>query len=59
MRMSHSFAKTLRQAPAEAESASHRLILRAGLATPLAAGVYTYLPIGLRVLDKIEAVVRD
>lgn len=59
MRMSRLFAKTLRQAPAEAESASHKLLLRAGLATPLAAGVYTYLPIGLKVLGRIEAIVRE
>jgi prolyl-tRNA synthetase len=59
MRMSRMFAKTLRQAPAEAESASHKLILRAGIATPLAAGVYTYLPVGLKVLGKIEAIVRE
>jgi prolyl-tRNA synthetase len=59
MRMSRLFAKTLRQAPAEAESASHRLLLRAGLATPLAAGIYTYLPLGLKVLGRIEAIVRE
>jgi len=59
MRMSRLFAKTLRQAPAEAESASHKLLLRGGFATPLAAGVYTYLPLGLKVLGRIEAIVRE
>jgi prolyl-tRNA synthetase len=59
MRMSRLFAKTLRQAPAEAESAGHRLLLRAGIATPLAAGVYTYLPLGWKVIKRIEEIVRE
>jgi prolyl-tRNA synthetase len=59
MRMSRLFAKTLRQAPAEAESAGHKLLLRAGIATPLAAGVYTYLPLGWKVVKRIEEIVRQ
>lgn len=59
MRMSHLFGRTLRQAPAEAESESYRLILRAGLARPVAAGIYCYLPLGWRVLDKIARIVRE
>ncbi|MCL5265069.1 MAG: proline--tRNA ligase [Chloroflexi bacterium] len=59
MRLSTLFGKTLRQPPAEAEIASHRLILRAALARPLAAGVYSYLPLGWRVIRKIEAIMRD
>lgn len=50
---------TLKECPAEAEIASHKLLLRAGLARKLAGGLYTFLPLGLRVLRKIEAVVRE
>jgi len=59
MRVSKLFGKTLRQAPAEAESASHRLLLRAGMIAQEAAGIYSYLPLGWRVLRKIEDIVRD
>jgi prolyl-tRNA synthetase len=59
MRMSHLFAKTLRENPAEAETPSHRLILRAGLATQVAAGVYSYLPMGWAVIRKIEDIIRE
>lgn len=59
MRMSRSFAKTLRENPAEAETPSHRLILRAGLATQIAAGVYSYLPFGWTVVRKIEQIIRE
>ena len=59
MRLSKIFGKTLRQAPAEAESASHQLLLRAGMIAQTAAGIYSYLPLGWRVLKKIESVVRD
>ncbi|HEY8767638.1 MAG TPA: proline--tRNA ligase [Dehalococcoidia bacterium] len=59
MRMSRLFAKTLRQAPAEAESAGHKLLLRASIATPLAAGVYAYLPLGWKVVKRIEEIVRQ
>jgi prolyl-tRNA synthetase len=59
MRFSKVFGKTLRQAPAEAESVSHQLLLRAGMIAQEAAGIYSYLPLGWRVLKKIENIVRD
>jgi prolyl-tRNA synthetase len=59
MRMSTLFARTLREAPAEAEVASHRLLIRAGYIRKLMAGVYTWLPLGLRTLRKIASIVRD
>ena len=59
MRMSKLLLKTLREPPSEAELASHRLLLRAGLATPLAAGLYCFTPLGWRVMRKIENIVRD
>jgi prolyl-tRNA synthetase len=59
MRVSQYFLTTLKEAPAEAELASHRLMLRSGMIKRLAAGVYTWLPLGLRVLRKVEAVVRE
>ena len=58
MRMSGLFGRTLREAPAEAESANHQLLLRAGLVVQLSAGVYSYLPLALRALRKIEDVIR-
>jgi prolyl-tRNA synthetase len=59
MRTSKFFISTQKEVPAEAEIASHRLMLRAGLVRRLAAGVYTWLPLGLRVVRKVEAVVRE
>ena len=59
MRMSNLLMPTLREVPAEAEIASHRLMLRAGLIRKLAAGVYSYLPLGLRTLKKVEQIVRE
>ncbi len=59
MRVSKLFGKTLRQVPAEAESVSHQLLLRAGMVAQEAAGVYSYLPLGWRVLRKIESIIRD
>lgn len=59
MRQSQLFVPTLREAPSEAEAASHQLMLRAGLARQLAAGIYTYLPLGRRVLRKLEQIVRE
>jgi prolyl-tRNA synthetase len=59
VRFSKLFGKTLRQAPAEAESVSHQLLLRAGMIAQEAAGVYSYLPLGWRVLRKIENIIRD
>ncbi len=57
--MSGLFGRTLREAPAEAETANHRLLLRAGLAVQLTAGVYSYMPLGWRALRKIEDIIRD
>ena len=59
MRFSKLFGKTLRQAPAEAESVSHQLLLRAGMIAQEAAGIYSYLPLGWRVLRKIENIIRE
>ncbi|WP_022916869.1 proline--tRNA ligase [Ruania albidiflava] len=59
MRMSTLFLRTLREDPADAELASHRLLVRAGYIRRAAPGIYTWLPLGLRVLGKIEQVVRE
>jgi len=59
MRLSTSFGRTLREAPADAELISHQLSLRAGLIRPLAAGIYSYMPLGWRVLKKIERIMRE
>lgn len=59
MRFSRLFARTLREAPAEAETPSHRLLLRAACIRRVVAGVYTMLPLGQRALRKIEAIVRE
>ena len=59
MRASQYYLPTLRQAPAEAEIASHRLLLRGGFIRPLAAGVFSFLPLGLRVLRKVEKIIRE
>jgi prolyl-tRNA synthetase len=59
MRASQLFVRTLREAPAEAEVASHRLLLRAGYIRKLMAGVYTWLPLGLRTLHKVESIIRQ
>ncbi|MHB1406563.1 MAG: proline--tRNA ligase [Desulfitobacteriaceae bacterium] len=59
MRVSQLLNPTLREVPAEAEVVSHQLMLRAGIIRKAAAGVYTYLPLGLRVLKKIEQIVRE
>jgi len=59
VRFSKLFGKTLRQAPAEAESISHQLLLRAGMVAQEAAGIYSYLPLGWRVLKKIENIIRE
>ena len=58
MRTTQLFGKTLRQDPAEAETASHRLMLRAGMVHQVAAGVYAYLPLAYRSLRKIEQIIR-
>jgi prolyl-tRNA synthetase len=59
MRWTHTLIPTLREAPADAEILSHKLLLRAGLIRKLAGGVYTFLPLGLRSLRKIEQIVRE
>ena len=59
MRTSQLLIPTLRQTPGEADVISHRLMLRAGMIRKVAAGIYTYLPLGLRVLKKIECIVRQ
>src|SRR6188474_495425 len=59
MRLSQYPINTLRDVPAEAEVVSHQLMLRAGLIRRLAAGLYSWLPIGLRVLRKVESIVRE
>ncbi len=59
MRTSQFPLNTVKETPADAETASHQLMLRAGLIRKLAAGLYTWLPLGLRVLRKVEAIVRE
>jgi len=59
MRFSHAFFPTLKEAPAEAEVVSHRLMIRAGMIRRLAAGVYTLLPLGVKVQRKIEQICRE
>ena len=59
MKASQFFISTLKEAPAEAALASHKLMLRAGLIKANASGLYTWMPMGLRVLRKVEAVVRE
>ncbi|MFM2321974.1 MAG: proline--tRNA ligase [Pseudomonadota bacterium] len=59
MRSSHLYLPTLKEAPADAEIKSHQLMLRAGMIRKLASGIYTWLPLGLRVLRKVEAIVRE
>jgi prolyl-tRNA synthetase len=59
MRVSQFFISTSREDPADAEVVSHRLMLRAGLVRRLTSGVYTWLPLGLRIVRKVEAVVRE
>ncbi|MEF8699627.1 MAG: proline--tRNA ligase [Candidatus Accumulibacter sp. UW20] len=59
MRASRFFLSTLKEAPADAELVSHQLMLRAGMIKRLAGGIYTWMPIGLRVLRKVEKIVRE
>jgi prolyl-tRNA synthetase len=59
MRLSRLLLPTLRELPADAEIVSHRLMLRAGMIRKVAAGIYTWLPLGLRVLRKVERIVRE
>lgn len=59
MRLSNFFLPTLKEVPAEAEIISHQLMLRAGMIRKLAAGIYEWLPLGLRVLKKVEQIIRE
>ena len=59
MRMSQYFLPTLKENPSEAQIVSHRLMLRAGLIRQTSAGIYAWLPLGFRVLQNIEQIVRE
>lgn len=59
MRQQHSFIPTLRDVPADAEVVSHQLMLRAGLMRQIASGVYSYLPVGQKVIQKVQEIVRE
>ena len=59
MRWTTSLIPTLREDPADAEAISHKLMVRAGLVRQLAAGIYVYLPLGQRVIDKVNAIIRE
>ncbi|MFW5447934.1 MAG: proline--tRNA ligase, partial [Methylophagaceae bacterium] len=59
MRTSQLLIATLKETPADAEVISHQLMLRAGLIRRLASGLYTWLPLGLKVLRKTEAIIRE
>src|ERR1700732_5227884 len=59
MKAPHFFIGTLKEAPADAEIVSHQLMVRAGMIRRVAGGIYNYLPIGLRSVRKVEAIVRE
>ena len=59
MRASHFFISTLKEAPADAEIISHKLMVRAGMIRRLGSGIYAYMPMGLRVIQKIENIIRE
>ena len=59
MRASNLYAPTLRNTPAEAEIVSHQLMYRAGMIRKVAGGMYTFLPLGWRVIRKIEQIIRE
>jgi prolyl-tRNA synthetase len=59
MKASQTFIATLKEAPADAEVASHQLMMRAGFIKRLGAGIYSYMPMGLRVIRKVEAIIRE
>ncbi|TAM34124.1 MAG: proline--tRNA ligase, partial [Burkholderiaceae bacterium] len=59
MKASHFLISTLKEAPADAEVVSHQLMTRAGMIKKLGAGIYSYMPMGLRVIRKVEAIVRE
>ena len=57
--LSQMYAPTLKEDPADAEITSHRLLLRAGMIRKAASGIYSFLPLGLKVLTKIETIIRE
>ncbi|MBR0088395.1 MAG: proline--tRNA ligase, partial [Clostridia bacterium] len=59
MKMSNLLLPTLREVPADAEITSHKLMLRAAMVRKLGSGIYSYLPLGLRVLQKVEQIIRE
>jgi prolyl-tRNA synthetase len=59
MKASQTFVSTLKEAPADAEIVSHQLMMRAGMVKRLGAGIYSYMPMGLRVIRKVEAIIRE
>ncbi|HIM43183.1 MAG TPA: proline--tRNA ligase, partial [Rhodospirillales bacterium] len=59
MRLSQYFLPTLKETPSEAQIVSHRLMLRAGMIRQSSAGIYSWLPLGFRVMKKIEQIVRQ
>ena len=59
MKASQFFISTLKEAPSDAEIVSHKLMMRAGMIKKLGAGLYTYMPVGLRVIRKVEQIVRE
>src|SRR5881392_2949135 len=59
MRWTQTFIPTLKETPADAEILSHQLLLRAGLVRKLTGGLYTFLPMGVRILRKVEKIVRE
>jgi prolyl-tRNA synthetase len=59
MKASQTFVSTLKEAPADAEIVSHKLMMRAGMIKRLGAGIYSYMPMGLRVIRKVEAIIRE
>ena len=59
MKASQFFISTLKEAPADAEIVSHQLMMRAGMIKRLGAGIYSYMPMGLRVIRKVEAIIRE
>ncbi len=59
MKASHFFIRTLKEAPADAEIVSHKLMMRSGMIRKLGAGIYNYMPMGLKVIRKVEAIIRE
>ena len=59
MKATQFFISTLKEAPADAEVVSHQLMMRAGMIKRLGAGIYSYMPMGLRVIRKVEAIIRE